>query len=145
MSSSNGISIRIERNTRKIKKIIFHDDLRSYLFRDSNRLDKEINKYRNKDYFMYVMSENGNDFGIVSIEYMQPVKLGIVECGVIESCRGKKAKQAVLMVLDNIYKKNPSIRLMGRIRKDNRKSYFFSKFFGFKLKSENNNFYVVMR
>ena len=143
--SDGAISIRIERDTNKIKEVIFEDDLSGYLLQDSGKLAEEIRKYKNKNHFAYIMNEEGKDFGIVTLEYLNRLKTGVIECGVLKDYRGLKAKKAIQLILKHIYKKNPNIKLIARMEKENRHSYFFSKLFGFKLKNENETHYIVMR
>lgn len=139
------ISIRLERDLRKIKKLISMEDLKKHLWSDDKKLKKELNRLGGADNFVYMMQEDSNDFGIVIVNYFKSLGTGFVECGVLKDYRGLKAKKAVNLIIKHIYNRNPSIKLIGRINKDNRKSYFFSKFFGFRLKNENSTHYVVTR
>jgi hypothetical protein len=145
LSSDGDITIRIEKNIKKIKEIILNKELISHLLQDKRNLMREISHYQNKPYFAYIMNEGDKDFGIVTLEYLPKVKLGLVECGVLQDYRGKKAKSAINLIMKHIYKKNPTIQLLGRINKNNRKSYFFSKMFGFKLKYDTGTHYIVTR
>lgn len=143
--SDGDISIRIERNVIKIKDIILNKDLKQHLISEPKKLINELNKFKSRDYFAYIIQENGKDFGIVTLEYLKKVKLGMVEVGILKEYRGLKAKKGINLIIKHIYKKNPTIRLLGKIKKDNRKSYFFSKLFGFHLKSQTSSHYIVMR
>ncbi|HWI50081.1 MAG TPA: hypothetical protein VNU45_17870 [Rummeliibacillus sp.] len=137
-SSSLILSVNESVDFERIGKLIKHPNIEPGLIIDG---EFDFDKLNRDDVTYYLMCIDSRDVGLCVI--LTSDNLNFIDVGFIKEARGVNAKKLGFLFKELYFHKYPNNCLSAMINKNHRASLLFSKWMGFKIFLENEEFYFL--